>query len=153
VLGSPNGGWCNSVESLSEGHWIHDNGATNVLISFMNLSSYNIPSGSYLYSGLEAETNYTYYFELQYDTNGETFYLDSEYVTFTTYYENAFDDIWDNMLQGSTTAKLLLGFVVLLGIIFFGVAVFGKYNMNLGVYGIMIFSSCWNCISNTYEII
>jgi len=42
------------------------------------------------------------------------------------------------MLQGSTTAKLLLGFVVLLGIIFFGVAVFGKYNMNLGVYGIMI---------------
>jgi len=32
---SPNGGWCNSVESLAGGHWIHDSGAANVLSPFM----------------------------------------------------------------------------------------------------------------------
>jgi len=33
---SPNSGWCNSVQSLSGGHWIHDNGVVNVLSLFMS---------------------------------------------------------------------------------------------------------------------
>jgi prepilin-type N-terminal cleavage/methylation domain-containing protein len=33
---SPNSGWCNSVESLSGGHWIRDNGTTNVLGSYVS---------------------------------------------------------------------------------------------------------------------
>ena len=32
---SPNSGWCNSVQSLSGGHWIRDDGAANVLSPFM----------------------------------------------------------------------------------------------------------------------
>lgn len=32
---SPNDGWCNSVQSLSGGHWIRDNGEANVLSPFM----------------------------------------------------------------------------------------------------------------------
>jgi prepilin-type N-terminal cleavage/methylation domain-containing protein len=32
---SPNGSWCNSVQSLSGGHWIRDNGVANVLSPFM----------------------------------------------------------------------------------------------------------------------
>jgi len=33
--GSPNGGWCNSVQSLAGDHWIHDNGVAGVLSPFM----------------------------------------------------------------------------------------------------------------------
>jgi len=32
---SPNAGWCNSMQSLSGGHWIRDNGIANVLSLFM----------------------------------------------------------------------------------------------------------------------
>lgn len=34
---SPNSGWCNSVQSLSEGHWIHDSGTADVLAPFMSV--------------------------------------------------------------------------------------------------------------------
>jgi len=33
---SPNGGWCNSVQSLSGNHWIRDNGKKNVLAPFIS---------------------------------------------------------------------------------------------------------------------
>jgi len=35
--GSPNNNWCNSVQSLSDGHWIRDNGTANVLAPFMSV--------------------------------------------------------------------------------------------------------------------
>lgn len=43
---SPNNGWCNSVESLSDGHWIHDNGVANVLSPFMSSEPIDPRQGS-----------------------------------------------------------------------------------------------------------
>lgn len=37
---SPNSGWCNSVESLSNGHWIKDNGVANVLAPYIDKEPY-----------------------------------------------------------------------------------------------------------------
>ena len=43
---SPNGAWCNSVQSLSGGHWIHDSGTANVLSSFMSSEPTDPKQGS-----------------------------------------------------------------------------------------------------------
>ena len=52
--------------------------------------------------------------------------------------DNTFDDVWDSLLEGNGTAKTILGFVVLLGIIFFGASAFGRFNISLGTYGFLI---------------
>ena len=43
---SPNGGWCNSVQSLSGGHWIRDNGTANVLAPFLSVEPIDPIQGS-----------------------------------------------------------------------------------------------------------
>ena len=59
--------------------------------------------------------------------------------------ENEFDDIWETLLEGNgeddetfDKVKILLGVVVLLTIIFATIGVFGRYNMELGMYGIIV---------------
>jgi hypothetical protein len=96
---------------------------------------------TYGFTGLEAETNYTAFVGYRYKVElGDDFiYANSTTNTARTYYENAFDDVWDTLLQGSGTAKTILGFVVLFGIIFIGVGIFGKYNMRMGLMPIMMF--------------
>ena len=43
---SPNGSWCNSVQSLSGGHWIRDGGTVNVLSPFMSSEPIDPKQGS-----------------------------------------------------------------------------------------------------------
>lgn len=117
------------------------NGATNVSYSMFGNSSYIIAIdgvNTYNWTGLLERTNYTYHINVEFDTLGNTLYIDSDNRTFITYYENAFDDVWDNMLQGSSIAKIILGFTILLGIIFFIIAAFGHYNLQVGMLGILI---------------
>lgn len=54
--------------------------------------------------------------------------------------EETLDTMWDTLLQGSSTAKMILGFAVVLGVLFTGVRVFGENNQNVGTYGYMILS-------------
>ena len=91
------------------------------------------------FTGLEPETNYTAYVGYRYivEFGDDYIYQNSSDNTARTYYANAFDDVWDGTLQGSTIAKLLLGFAVLLGITFLGVGLFGQLKLELGMFGIM----------------
>jgi len=42
----PNTAWCNSVQSLSGGHWIHDNGVSGVLDPFLSAEPIDPKQGS-----------------------------------------------------------------------------------------------------------
>jgi len=106
----------------------------------------------YLWSGLEPETNYTYYLQLQYEIEGATFYWNTKTDEVRTYYENTFDDIWDTMFQGSGTAKMLLGFVVMLGIIFFGAGAFGRHGVKLGTYGFLILAVIGTALASLMKL-
>jgi hypothetical protein len=92
------------------------------------------------FTGLTPQTNYTAYVAMRYKVlvGSPYIYANSSFNTAKTYYENAFDDIWDTLLQGSTIGKLLLGFVVLFGILFLGISQFGKHNLQVGVLPILL---------------
>jgi len=126
-------------------HWTVDwAGTTNVTYKFKGsnpswVTTYDGVAQTWKWDSLTAETNYTYWLEINYTTLGTAYLYTTPTQYVTTYYENAFDDVWDTLLQGSGTAKTLLGFVVLFGIIFVGVGVFGKYNMRMGLMPIILF--------------
>ena len=126
-------------------HWTIDwNGATNVTYKFITnptwLPSYDGVAKTWFWSSLATETEYDYFLQIQYETLGNTYQFNTTNQTVTTYYENAFDDIWDTLLQGSSFAKILLGFVVLFGTIFLGVGAFGKYNIQISMIAVLIFT-------------
>ena len=107
-------------------------------VQVLNWTTANDGLNEYSPIDIEPRTNYTYYVKVSYSTLGYNHILTSDNRTFTTYYDNAFDDIWDNLLQGSIIAKLLLGFVIVIGIIFLGVSAFGYYNFEIKAGGILI---------------
>jgi len=127
-------------------HWTIDYaGATNVEYRFRDSVGAWIPavdgvSTSYDWTGLTAETDYTYYLQIQFDTLGDTFTFNTSTQSVTTAYENEFDNVWDTLLQGSSFAKILLGFVILFGVIFLGVGAFGKYNIQMSMVAVLIFT-------------
>ncbi len=92
-------------------------------------------SNSWLWEDLDAQTTYVYYVEFR-GTDSDDFI--SETSTFTTYYENAFDDVWNTLLQGNTNGKYLIGFFVVLAIVFLAVGLFGHYGISLNMVGILI---------------
>ena len=120
------------------------NGATNVLWSLFyggtNVTSPTLSTdgaNSYHWSNLTEATTYPYYIQLNYTTLGNTFLLNSSSDSFTTASENEFDDVWDTLVEGNSKAMILLGVVVVLMILFGSVLVFGKFNMELGTFGIL----------------
>lgn len=125
-------------------HWTIDfSGTTNVAYKLNDnnptwLTSFDGVQKDWSVTGLDPETTYTNFVAIKYDTLGSTYYLNTSDQNVTTYYDNAFDDIWDNLLQGSDFAKILLGFVVLFGVITLSVGAFGKYNMKMGFTGILV---------------
>lgn len=125
-------------------NWIVDwDGTTNVTYKFKGVNPTWLETNdkvprSYFWDSLEAETNYTYWLTINYTYLGTEYQFQTPDQYVTTYYENAFDDIWDTLLQGSSFAKILLGFVVLFGIVFLGAGAFGKYNLQLGFIGILV---------------
>jgi len=126
-------------------HWTVDwNGATNVTYNFRS-SVTDVPAidgvaKNYLWNGLTAETDYTYFLEIKYLSNGNPLAFNTSLQTVTTAYENEFDNVWDTLLQGSSFAKILLGFVILFGVIFLGVGAFGKYNIQISMVAVLIFT-------------
>lgn len=53
--------------------------------------------------------------------------------------DNTFDDIWDIIFQGSYFMKLLMGFFIVLAVLFMGINGFGKMGMQMGSFAMMIF--------------
>jgi len=127
-------------------HWTFDwNEATNVSWRFSDAGGDWIPSHDgvtydYEVDGLIAETTYYYYLQYRFDTLGTTHYVNTSLQSYTTDYANQFDSIWETMFQGSSFAKILLGFVVMFGIIFLGVGAFGKYNIQISMVAVLIFT-------------
>ena len=126
-------------------HWTIDfEGTTNVSYQFLGegafVTAYDGVADTWLWSSLTSETEYPYFLTIKYDTLGSTYYVNTTTQYVTTYYENAFDDVWDTLLQGSSFGKILLGFVVLLGVIFLGVGAFGKYNIQISMIAVLIFT-------------
>jgi hypothetical protein len=92
-------------------------------------------TNSYLWENLTPSTTYAYFLEFR---GVGTDDFNSTTGTFATYYENALDDVWNEALQGSSMGKMLLGFFVLLSTIFFAVNIFGRFNIQLSMVGILI---------------
>ena len=117
---------------------IEKDGASNVSYQF-NATPYAVATdGTYsnIISNLTEATYYSYNATLSYDTLGITNYLYST-GNFTTLNDNEFDDVWDTMFDGNSKAKIVLGVFALLVIIFGTIAVLGKYDVKLEVFGIL----------------
>jgi len=53
--------------------------------------------------------------------------------------DNEFDAIWQTLFQGSQFAMTLMGFFLVLAILFIGISAFGKVGMQMGSFAVMIF--------------
>lgn len=97
---------------------------------------------SHRIENLSYETKYEYqfYVEMQVERNEEQITLESKggWESFTTNVEKSIDNIWSSLLEGSEWAKIIMGIAITLSTLFVGVSAFGKTNMQLGTYGIMI---------------
>ena len=107
---------------------------------------YNV-TGCYV-EDLYLGTTYPYSFCVDYGPG--TVCSQSTFTTLTN--ENELDDVWDSLLQGNGTAKTILGFVVLLGILFFGASAFGRFNISLGTYGFLVLAIIGSVIATLMNL-
>jgi len=126
-------------------HWTFDwNGATNVTYKFIEnptwLPTYDGVTANYEQDSKQPETTYYYFLQYQFETLGDTYAVNTSIQSYTTDYANQFDSVWNTLFQGSSFAKILLGFVIMFGIIFLGVGAFGKYNIQMSMVAILIFT-------------
>lgn len=120
--------------------------------STFELDTNETTTASYEQDELSTNTSYDYRYCIEYENDDGDIETDCGLdETFTTTDENGtqpgdddeelegtLDSMWDTLLQGSSTAKTILGIGILLSILFLGVRTFGENNVQLGTYGIMI---------------
>lgn len=91
---------------------------------------------------LTYDTKYEYIFVIEFEIDRyggiNTYESSGEWISFTSNVEKSMENIWNSLLEGSSWAKILMGVAITLSVLFVGVRTFGRSNMQLGTYGIMI---------------
>jgi len=73
---SPNNGWCNSIQSLSGDHWIRDNGAANILSSYLSVEPIDpIQHALSIPKWLPYKSGTIFYYSSDYGGNGKWYMI------------------------------------------------------------------------------